>query len=282
MKKLTTIFLLMIVSAITTLAQTNDEKDILKFIADYDQAYLNKDISFAERVWADNYVISTETGEKGNRVQSLEEARKDKADPNPKTKLLSFKSVNDSIHVSGKMAMVSGTWTSSEVMTDDLKGEPHIDTGRYTMVVEKRNGKWMVIAEHFSEAPHDKKLMESQVLKMGLAYNKMIADSDAAAIEKILADEFTYTDDKGKFLNKTEEMATYKNRQSKIISTETTDQKVRVIGNNAAIETGIFRVKGTDKDGKPFEETDRYTTTWVWRNLRWQIVSDHTSKIENK
>jgi len=105
MKKLTTIILLIIVSAVMGFAQTSDEKELLKFIADYDRAYINKDVSFAERVWADNFVISTETGEKGNRAQSLEEARKDKADPNPKYKLLSFKSVNDSIYVSGKIAV---------------------------------------------------------------------------------------------------------------------------------------------------------------------------------
>jgi len=78
-------------------------------------------------------------------------------------------------------------------------------------------------------------------------------------------------------MNKTEDLATYKDRKSKIESAETTDQKVRVIGNNSAIETGTFRVKGTDKDGKLFEETDRYTTTWVWRDLRWQIAADHTT-----
>ena len=81
-------------------------------------------------------------------------------------------------------------------------------------------------------------------------------------------------------MNKTEDLATYKDRKSKIESAETTDQKVRVIGNNAAIETGTFRVKGTDKDGKPFDETERYTTTWVWRGGRWQIVADHTSEIK--
>jgi len=42
MKKLTTIWLLIIVSATMALAQTSDEKEVLKFIADYDQAYLNE------------------------------------------------------------------------------------------------------------------------------------------------------------------------------------------------------------------------------------------------
>jgi hypothetical protein len=64
-----------------------------------------------------------------------------------------------------------------------------------------------------------------------------------------------------------------------IESTELSDQKVRVIGNGAAVETGKYRTKGTNK-GKAFDETGRYTTTWVWRGGRWQIVADHTSVIK--
>lgn len=279
MKKLTTLLLLIFVSAITTLAQTGDEKDILKFIAAYDQSYINKDVSFVENNLADDYTIADAYGAFKNRAQTLEGIRKEMA--NPTEKMLSFKSTNDTVRVVGNVAVATGAWAWSGVSMSDGKGEPHSDTGRYTMVLEKRKGKWMLVTEHYSEAAHDKKAMEAQVLKMGQAYNKMISESDAAAIEKILAEEFYYTDDKGKFLNKTEEMATYKNRQSKISSAETTEQKVRVVSSNVAVETGIFHVKGTDKDGKPFNETDRYTTTWVWRDLRWQIVSDHTSTISN-
>lgn len=278
MKKLILITTLTIISATFAFAQSKDEKEILKFIADYDQAYLNKDIAFAERVWADDYVFSGEDGSTQNRAKALEETRKEIA--NPTYKLLSIKSVNDSMHIAGNTAIVSGTWTSSIVPPDDLKAEPHIDNGRYTMALEKRGGKWLVIAEHISESPHDKKLMEAAVLKMGQEYNNMIMRGNAAEIEKILADDYLYTDEKGKVLNKTEDLATYKNRQSKIESAETTDQKVRIIGNNAAVETGTFHVKGTDKDGKPFDETERYTTTWIARNGQWKIVADHTSEIK--
>ncbi|MEO8073640.1 MAG: nuclear transport factor 2 family protein [Acidobacteriota bacterium] len=279
MKKLILIAALTIISATFAFAQSKAEQEILKFIADYDQAYINKDVDFAERVWADNYIFSYE-GTSQNRAKSLEEARADKADANPKYKFVSYKSVNDSMQIIGNVAIVSGSWTSSIVPTSDLKAEPHIDNGRYTMILEKRNGKWMVIAEHNSEAPHDKKLMEAQVLKMGQEYSEMIKRGDAAEIEKILADDYLYTDEKGKVLNKAEDLATYKDRKSKFELVETTDQKVRIVGNTTAVETGTFHVKGTDKDGKPFDETERYTTTWMARNGQWKIVADHTSSIK--
>ena len=278
MKKLTTIFLLTIIAAMTAFAQSNDEKEILKFIADYDQAYLNQEIGFLEANLADEYTISNAYGSIKNRVQTIEEARKEKNAPTEKT--LSFKSVTDSVRVIGNTAIASGSWTWSGVPLTDLQGDPHTDKGRYTLIFEKRRGKWLLVAEHFSEAPHDKKTMEAQVLKLGLEYNQMIVRGDTAAIEKILADDYLYTTDDGKIVNKTEELAHYKNLKSKIESIETTDQKVRVLGNNSAVETALIRIRGTDANGKPFDETERYTTTWVWRNLRWQIIADHTSAVK--
>ncbi|CAN5539198.1 hypothetical protein BH18ACI1_BH18ACI1_15800 [soil metagenome] len=151
--------------------------------------------------------------------------------------------------------------------------------GRYTGVYEKRGGKWLLIAEHFSEAPHDRKLMEQQVLKMGQEYVKMIRNQDAAAIERILDDEYLYTNEDGKVKNKAEDLASYKTGDTKFEVFEIADQKVRVIGNNAAVETGTVRFKGTAK-GKPFDGSERYTTTWVARNGQWKIVADHTSEIK--
>ena len=281
MKKLTTIILLIIVSALTAFAQSGDEKAILKLLADYDQAYVNKDISFIERIWADEYIISNETGSKGNRADSLEFARKDKADPNPKFKLLSFKSVNDTMKISANTAMVSGTFTSGIVATDDLKGEPHIDTGRYTMVLEKRGGNRMVIAEHFSEAPHDKKKMEAEVMKAGQSYGELLQRKDRAALERLFDDNYIFTDDDGSTRNKAEDITRMTRADLTIESTEIIDQKVRVVGNNGAVETGTFKVKGTSK-GKPFEETGRYTTTWIARNGQWKIIADHTSIVKTK
>lgn len=278
MKKLTSIFLLILVSATMALAQTKDEKEILKFIADYDQSYMNMEIGFMETNLADDYTISGDDGTTKSRAQTIEEAKKEKA--NPTGKMLSFKSTNENLRVVGNMAVATGSWSWSGTSLGNASGEPHNDKGRYTMVFEKRKGKWLLVTEHYTEAAHDKKLMEAQVLKMGQEYGKMIQRGDAAEIERILAGEYLYTNEKGEVKNKAEDVATYKNPKSKIESAETTDQKVRVVGNNVAIETGTFHVKGTDKDGKPFDETERYTTTWVWRDLRWQIASDHTSIIK--
>lgn len=279
MKKLTIIATLIIISAITGFAQNNEEKAVRQFIADYDQSYVKQDISFMEANLADDYTFSEPSGLIKNRAQVLEDARKEKTAPTESTSLL-FKSEVDSVRIVGNMAIVSGSWTWSGVPMSDLQAEPHNDKGRFMTILEKRKGKWLLVAEQFTEAQHDKKLMEAQVLKKGAEYNKLIQNGTPEEIEKFLADEYIYTTESGIVVSKAEELENQKKRSSKIESIETTDQKVRVLGNNTAVETATIRFRGTDKDGKPFDNTERYTTTWIWRGLRWQIVSDHSSPIK--
>jgi uncharacterized protein (TIGR02246 family) len=278
MKNIILIAALVIVSTFAAFAQTSkDEQEILKIHNGLDQAFLKKDIAPFERVMADDYVYSNPYGKMMNRAESLEDMRKEFANTN--YKVVSGTNAVEKVKISGNMALVTGNWTFTSIPANDANAEPHKDTGRYTGVYEKRGGKWLLIAEHFSEAPHDRKLMEQQVLKMGQEYTKIIKNQDAAAIERILADEYTYTNERGKVKNKAEDVASYKT-PTKFEIFDITDQKVRVIGNNAAVETGTVRFKGADKDGKPFDGSKRYTTTWVWRDGRWQVVADHTSEIK--
>jgi uncharacterized protein (TIGR02246 family) len=249
----------------------------LKIHASLDQAFLKNDIAVFERVFADDYVYSNPYGKMFNRTQNLEELRKEAANPN--YKVLTATSDNVKVRVFGNTALVTGNWFATTAPRNDANAEPHKDMGRYTGVYEKRNGKWLLIAEHFSEAPHDKKVMEAQVLKMGQEYTQAIKNQDAAAVERLLADEYLFTNEKGKVKNKAEDLAGYKINPVKFEIFEISDQKVRVIGNGAAVETGTVRFKGTDKDNKSFDGSERYTTTWIWRDMRWQIVSDHVSSI---
>jgi ketosteroid isomerase-like protein len=279
MKKLLAATLITIVSTFAAFAQKSKaEQEILKIQASLDQAVLKKDIAVFERVLADDYVYSNAYGEAMNRAESLEDMRREWA--NTKFRKLTASTDDIKVKVSGNMALVTANWTATTIPRDVPNAEPHKDTGRYTGVYEKRGGKWLLVAEHFSEAPHDRKLMEQQVLKAGQEYVRMVKNQeDAAVLERIFADEYLFTSEKGKVTNKTESLVNYKNSDTKYELLEISDQKVRVIGNNAAIETGTIRFKGIAK-GNPIDGSERYTTTWVWRGGRWQIVADHLSPLK--
>jgi hypothetical protein len=116
-------------------------------------------------------------------------------------------------------------------------------------------------------------------LKSGRSFTELAKSGDIAALKRLLADEYIYTSRDGEISNKVEDLESYKTNQIKIESTEILEQTVRVIGNNAAIETGKIRYVGANA-GKRFDITKRYTTTWVWRGGRWQIAADHTSAVK--
>jgi hypothetical protein len=157
--------------------------------------------------------------------------------------------------------------------------EPHTDKGRYVGIYEKRNGKWMLVNETFTEAQHDRKLMEQQVLAASAAYDSLMKSRDKSAYERLLHADYTYTSEDGKLVSREDDIAYYTSGDMVINTVETTDKKVRITGNSSAVETGAFHATGAKK-GKPFEETGRYTTTWVWRDLRWQIIADHNSLVK--
>ncbi len=275
MKQLITIAILITVSAFTGIAQAVDQ-EILKIHAGLDQAYIKKDMAVFEGVMAPDYVYSDPQGKFFDRAASIDQLKTEWA--NTTYKMLSSGTKNPKVKVMGNTALITADWTySSQALVPGA--EPHNDRGRYTGVYEKRDGKWLLIAEHFSEAPHDRKLMEQQVMKAGLEYAQIIKNRDVAGIERVLADEYMFTNESGKVKNRTEDIAEYKKGETKFEIADITDQKVRVIGNGAAVETGTFRIKGTNQ-GKAFDSTERYTTVWVWRGGRWQVVSDHVSTVQ--
>jgi uncharacterized protein (TIGR02246 family) len=144
------------------------------------------------------------------------------------------------------------------------------------------DGTWKLVHEHDSEQQHDKAVMEKQVAALGRAYTDMIKRNDAAAIAKILADDYIVTDEDGNRFTKEQDLATYKGRAEllKIDTAEYKDQKVRMLTGSIAIDHSTIRFAGT-RSGKPFDMTERITTTWAFRDGRWLIVADHFSNLKS-
>jgi uncharacterized protein (TIGR02246 family) len=94
----------------------------------------------------------------------------------------------------------------------------------------------------------------------------------------LLADKFVNTNSDGKVTGKAETLANAK--ATKYDSAAYEDLKVTAFG-DTAIATGGFKAKGTDTSGKPFDEHERFTDTWVkMPNGQWQCVASHTSPVK--
>lgn len=251
------------------------EQEIRKLIADFDRAVMQNDVAFFERTTAEDAVFVAWDGKVKTRAQVLAEIRKEVA--NPTYKMTANRSEGVRVRVMGDMAVVTAGWKSTTVGPESNPWPSHDDTGRYTTVFERRNGRWLVVADHVTENPHTPEEYEPELRKASQSYDAALKAGDAAAFGRLLADDYMYTNEKGATRNKAEDIAKMTSPDLKIESTVVDDKKFRIY-RNTAVETGRYAVKGTHK-GKPIAETGRYTTTWVRRDGRWQIVADHTSVI---
>jgi ketosteroid isomerase-like protein len=94
----------------------------------------------------------------------------------------------------------------------------------------------------------------------------------------LLADKLVNTNTEGKVTNRGETLANAK--ATKFSSVEYLDLHVTAFG-DTAIATGTFKGKGTDKTGKPFDQLERFTDTWVkMPGGKWQCVATHGSDIK--
>jgi len=95
-------------------------------------------------------------------------------------------------------------------------------------------------------------------------------------VAPLLADKFVSTSAEGKLQSKAEMLAA--TRKRKYTSVEYNDVHVTGFG-NTAIATGVYKGKGTDT-GKPFDETERWTDTWVkMPGGKWLCVADHNTTV---
>jgi ketosteroid isomerase-like protein len=94
----------------------------------------------------------------------------------------------------------------------------------------------------------------------------------------LLAEKFISTGMDGKVTNKAQTLAEAK--ATHWTSAEYENVEVVVYG-DAAIATGVFIGKGTDSKGKPMDELERFTDTWVkMAGGKWQCVATHGSAVK--
>ena len=112
------------------------------------------------------------------------------------------------------------------------------------------------------------KLLENEWLNSYLRGDKQTFD-------RIVADDFTRTDESGKFATKPEERELIQAPPASVNASLTNeDMQVRVYG-NAAVVTG--RIVSKVQDTLSFQS--RFTDTFIKREGRWQVVARHYSRV---
>lgn len=115
-----------------------------------------------------------------------------------------------------------------------------------------------------------------------LAYQQAATDAflrnDAAAIDSLLADDFTLTDSRGGISGRHDAAAAARARSVEYTVFRNVDQRVRLyLGDQVAVVTGRTQIEGT-ADGTPFRQDLPFTDTLVRLNGRWRMVASQVSR----
>ena len=101
--------------------------------------------------------------------------------------------------------------------------------------------------------------------------------ADAAALDRIYADDFIGIGPSGTVRTKPQVLADFTSHDLKFQSITTDDVRFRVYG-NTVVETGRSIMVGQDK-GKVVPRDNRFTRVWVKQQGRWRLVANHYSTL---
>jgi hypothetical protein len=112
------------------------------------------------------------------------------------------------------------------------------------------------------------------VKEVASGWRRAVIKQDKAALERLLADDLTYTHASGKTQDKTEYITAITTGKGTYESFTESDIKIRMYG-NSAILTGFVDVKLVGRE--PYRV--RTIEVYIERNGRWQLTAKQSARI---
>jgi len=131
----------------------------------------------------------------------------------------------------------------------------------------------LVLPQTFAQSEGD----ESKIIALENLWNQMQVAHDADAMEKMLHTDFVLTDYDGSVLNKTQFLASIRDKSNQLTAEVSQDMKLHRHGDTVVV-IGSTHEKGTAK-GKPYEHYGRFTDTWIKRDTQWLCVASQLALI---
>ena len=117
-----------------------------------------------------------------------------------------------------------------------------------------------------------KTTVESEIAALEQSWAAAQKANDPATIASLLADNYIEVLPDGSLMSKSQVLDDAK--KSKYETIEVSDLKIISFG-DTAIVVGTFDAKHSDKDGKPFQDHERYVDTWrKMPSGKWQCIAE--------
>ena len=107
-------------------------------------------------------------------------------------------------------------------------------------------------------------------------YDAAQVHGDKAALQRLVADDYTLVNSSGRIQGKTALIADYTAPGYKIEPFEI-QQPVEKVWSDGAVMGGVVDLRGTE-GGKPFAVKLRFADIWAKRNGKWQVIYTHVSR----
>jgi len=109
-------------------------------------------------------------------------------------------------------------------------------------------------------------------------YTEALTKRDLAALDKIWAEDYTFTNGHGEFLTKKDRMENIKSGATQFDSISREDEEIRLFGNTAVV-TGRVVLK-VIYSGKESSGPYRFINVWAKMQGPWQLVANQITLIE--
>ena len=118
---------------------------------------------------------------------------------------------------------------------------------------------------------------EQEVRQTIEKYRTALLQEDAATLEQIWADDYTFTNGAGEIVSKAQRLANLKSGATSLDSISEEDMKVRVHG-NVAVATRRVTIKG-QYSGKQTSGRYRSIHVWVKGAVGWQLIANQMTPV---
>jgi ketosteroid isomerase-like protein len=122
-------------------------------------------------------------------------------------------------------------------------------------------------------------LIKQEVLDVDSKYLRAHEQRDTAALDRILADDFTITRDDGYSTNKAERLSLVEDPDFTYLSIDTYQVKVHVNDDTEAVVTGKARITGRYMDREFTSPPYRFIRTYEKQQGQWRIASVRVSSL---
>ena len=143
------------------------------------------------------------------------------------------------------------------------------------MCPQKRVNSTIVMAQEQSTAGTQKSDIEQVIRQLDDERIQAQIGADAAALDRIYADDFIGVGPSGTVRNKKQVILDFTSGRLKFQSITTDEVQVRGY-EGTAVETGLSTMDGRD-NGKAVPRDTRFTRVWVKQQDYWRLVANHYS-----